>query len=165
MSANPNKLSNFWQELKRRRVIHVIIVYATAAFVIIELINNVTEPLSLPDWTPTLVIVILLVGFPLAVIFSWIFDVTSQGVQKTKQLKDVQKGEKSAVSSSWRIATYVSVVIIIGFIFFNIFSRNRISKDFSNLEKSIAVLPFENMSNSEEYSHLGDAITDEIILE
>ena len=45
----PNKLSQFWRELRRRRVVHVIIVYSTAAFVIIELVNNVYETLSLPD--------------------------------------------------------------------------------------------------------------------
>ena len=53
MPDSPNKLSQFWQELKRRRVIHVIIVYATAAFVIIELVNNIFEPLRLQEWTPT----------------------------------------------------------------------------------------------------------------
>ena len=61
----------------------MIIVYATAAFVIIELINNVFEPLSLPDWTPTMVIVILIIGFPFAIIFSWIFDVSTKGIKKT----------------------------------------------------------------------------------
>ena len=119
MSQKPNKLSRFWQELKRRRVIHVIIVYATAAYVIIELINNVTEPLNLPEWTPTLIIIILFVGFPLAIIFSWIFDVTPEGIEKTKPSKEINKGEKVLVPNSWRIATYVSVMIIIGLIAFN----------------------------------------------
>jgi len=58
MDNNPNKLSRFWQELKRRNVGRVVAVYAGAAFVIIELINNITEPLRLPDWTPTFVIVL-----------------------------------------------------------------------------------------------------------
>ena len=80
MPDNPNKLSQFWKELKRRRVIHVIIVYATAAFIIVELVNNVFEPLRLPEWTPTLVILILAIGFPIALIFSWIFDVTVEGI-------------------------------------------------------------------------------------
>jgi len=79
----PNKLSRFWQELKRRKVIHVIVVYASAALVIIELINNITEPLRLPEWTPTLVIVLLSIGFPLAIIFSWIYDISSKGITKT----------------------------------------------------------------------------------
>ena len=58
MPTNPNKLSQFWQELKRRRVVHVILVYTTAAFVIIELVNNVYETLNLPDWTPALTLII-----------------------------------------------------------------------------------------------------------
>ena len=82
MSHIPNRFIQFWQELKRRRVIHVIIVYATAAFVIIELVNNVFEPLRLPDWTPTMVIVVLVIGFPFAIIFSWIFDVSLKGITK-----------------------------------------------------------------------------------
>jgi hypothetical protein len=64
----PNKLSQFWQELKRRNVVRVVTVYAGAAFVIIELINNVYEPLRLPEWTPTLVIVLLAIGFPIVII-------------------------------------------------------------------------------------------------
>jgi TolB-like protein/Tfp pilus assembly protein PilF len=150
MSSNPNKISQFWQELKRRRVIHVIVVYATAAFVIIELINNVTEPLNLPDWTPTFVIVILAIGFPLAIIFSWIFDVTPEGIEKTKPIRDIQDREKMMVPNSWRIATYASVVIIIGLVAINVFGgRNRVIID-ESLDKSIAVLPFRNDSPDEE---------------
>jgi hypothetical protein len=51
MSDSPNKLSQFWQELKRRKVIHVITVYAAAAFVILELVDIITKPFGLPDWT------------------------------------------------------------------------------------------------------------------
>ncbi len=94
MPGNPNRLSRIWDELKKRRVIHVIVVYATASFVILELINNITEPLRLPEWTPTLVIIILLVGFPPAIIFSWIFDITPEGVEKTKPSKRLPENEK-----------------------------------------------------------------------
>jgi len=66
------KLSQFWQELKRQNVIKVIAMYAGAAYVLIELVNNVVEPLNLPDWTPRLIIIIALVGFPIMVILSWI---------------------------------------------------------------------------------------------
>jgi uncharacterized membrane protein len=75
MPPSPNNLSQFWQELKRRRVIHVIIVYATAAVVIIGLVSDVYESLQLPDWTPTLVLLLLVIGFPFAIIFSWIYDI------------------------------------------------------------------------------------------
>ena len=68
MSQKRSKISQFWQELKRRRVVHVITVYASASFVLIELVNNLTEPLNLPDKLATIVVVILAVGFPLAII-------------------------------------------------------------------------------------------------
>ena len=71
MADRPKKRSNFFQELKRRNVYRVIAMYAGAAFVIIELINNITEPLHLPEWTPTLVILLLAIGFPIVIIFSW----------------------------------------------------------------------------------------------
>ena len=95
MSDNPGKLSQFWQELKRRKVIYVITVYASASFVIIELVNNVLEPLNLPDRTPTVAIIVLAIGFPLAVILSWIFDMTPKGVEKTKPIGTVQGRDKS----------------------------------------------------------------------
>jgi len=71
MPINPNRLSQFWQELKRRRVVHLITVYASSAFVIIELINNLAEPLNLPPKLLTIVVIVLAVGFPLAIILSW----------------------------------------------------------------------------------------------
>ena len=120
MSANPNKLSQFWKELKRRRVIHVITVYASAAFVIIELINNLAEPLSLPQNLLTIVVIILAVGFPLAIILSWLYDLTSEGVEKTKPIEEVKAGDKTGVPNAWKIATYVSFVVIIGLVTFNI---------------------------------------------
>ncbi len=86
MPANPNRLSRFWQELVRRKVVHVIVVYASVAFVIIELITNVSEPLRLPEWMPTLVILILIVGFPIAVILSWFFDLSFKGFVKTEAI-------------------------------------------------------------------------------
>ena len=91
MADHPNKLSRFWQELKRRKVIYVITVYASAAFVIIELVNNVLEPLNLPENLSTIVIIALGVAFPIVVILSWIFDVTPKGLEKTKP---VDGGEK-----------------------------------------------------------------------
>jgi len=94
MVGHQNRLSRFWQELKRRRVIHVITVYASAAFVIIELIGNLTEPLNLPANLSTIVIIVLVVGFPLAIILSWIYDLTSGTFERTKPIEDIQESER-----------------------------------------------------------------------
>ena len=92
MPDSHNKFVQFWNELKRRRVIHVTIVYSTAAFIIIELVNNVFEPLRMPEWTPTVVILILIIGFPVAVILSWFFDLTFKGIVKTTDLRSQMEG-------------------------------------------------------------------------
>ncbi len=95
MSQKRFLISQFWQELKRRRVVHVITVYASASFVLIELVNNLTEPLNLPPRLSTIVVIILAVGFPLAVILAWIYDLTPIGIEKTKvEQKKQRKGKK-----------------------------------------------------------------------
>jgi TolB-like protein len=151
MSGNPGKLSQFWQELKRRKVVHVITVYATAAFVIIELVNNVVEPLNLPDRTPTFVIILLIIGFPLAVILSWVFDLTPKGVEKTKPLSESQEGEKQVTPNGWKIATIVSFVVIIGLIIFNLVGGSKQLR--AGDIQSLVVLPFDNFTGDEDLEY------------
>jgi len=159
----PNKLFQFWQELKRRRVIHVIVVYATAAFVILEAVDIIFPRLNFPDWTVTFVMILLAVGFPIALIFSWIFDVTPEGLEKTKPSQEIPKEARSRTPNSWRIATYISVVIIIGLIAFNIFGSRRGARINDSLEKSIAVLPFLNLSGDPGQDYICEGLTGEII--
>ncbi len=159
----PEKPNNFWQELKRRKVIRVITVYAGAAFVIIELTNNITEPLSLPEWVPTLVIVLLAIGFLISIVMSWVYDITPEGVQKTKSLRKSQKGDNISGSKGWKIATYLSIAVIIALLSINILGKKRNTQEFAELEKSIAVLQFENLGSDEEQEWFSEGITDIII--
>jgi len=103
-------LQRFWQELKRRRVFRVVAMYAGAAFVIIELTNNVAEPLGLPGWIPTAVILILIIGFPVTAILSWIFDLTPEGVKKTGAIED--SGEYQITLEAGRRKLRLSDIVI-----------------------------------------------------
>ena len=158
----PNKLSKFWQELKRRKVTRVITVYGAAAFVIIEVTNNIADSLDLPHWISKWVIILLGIGLLLSLIFSWIFDFTPEGIQKTKPADTIQEAEKQTTSNRWKIATFISIVIIIAMIVFNVAGNIKRSSNILRLAKSIAVLPFENWSYGEEFEYLGDAIANEI---
>ncbi len=151
MHDSPNKLSQFWQEFKRRKVIYVITVYASAAFVIIELVNNVVEPLNLPERTPTIAIIVLAIGFPIAVILSWIFDLTPKGVEKTKPLTEGQVEERPAVQNRWKIATYVSIAVIIGLITINLMGGPTRLK--AGDIQSLVVLPFENFTGDDQLEY------------
>jgi len=152
MAGYQNKLSRFWQELKRRRVIHVITVYATAAFVIIELVGNLTEPLNLPTSLSTIVIIVLAVGFPLAIILSWLYDLTSGSFERTKPVEDLPEEEKVKVPNAWKIATYVSFVVISGLLVFNIATRSDLIKP--GMIQSLVVLPFNNYTGDENLDYV-----------
>ena len=108
MAHKTNSFKRFWKELKRRKVVHVITVYAATAFVILELVNMVARPLQLPDWTEAFVIVLLCIGFVISVFVSWIYDITPTGVKKTKPVSEVQHNDHTTapVSRGWKIATF-----------------------------------------------------------
>jgi TolB-like protein/Tfp pilus assembly protein PilF len=160
----PNKLTQFWQELKRRNVVRVITVYAGAAFVIIELINNITEPLRLPEWIPTFVIVLLAIGFPFVIIFSWIYDVHPEGrIVKTEPASKVISEGTTKDSKGWKIASYVSFVIILTLLFFQFLDFREKNAAGADMRKAIAVLPFDNLSGDPEQEYFSDGITDDIL--
>ena len=74
---------SFLGEIKRRKVFQVVVVYLVVAWLIMQVVDVVNEPLSLPDWFDTVVILILAIGFFLAVILSWAYDITPDGVVRT----------------------------------------------------------------------------------
>jgi len=157
----PNKISRFWQELKRRNVFRVITVYAGAAFVILELVDMVREPFELPNWSFKLVIVILSIGFIIAVILSWVYDIHPEGgVVKTEPVDQGKAEDKSKSSNSWKIASYISFVVIVFLIVLNVIPHSGKSE---KLEKSIAVLPFQDFSTDPNQESMCMGLTDEII--
>jgi TolB-like protein len=157
-------LEGFWNELKRRKTIRVITVYAAAAFIILQLVDIIAKPLQLPDWTLTLVIVLLIIGFIIAALLSWIYDITPTGVKKTKSVSHSQTNVtvKPEASNTWKIISYVSIVIIIAMVAFNIVSKKS-SENIINLEKTIAVLPFRNLSNDSTQLYFCDGFMDDIL--
>ncbi|MGM0666447.1 MAG: tetratricopeptide repeat protein [Bacteroidota bacterium] len=164
----PEKPQNFWQELKRRKVFRVITMYAAAAYVIIELSNNIVEPLRLPEWVPTLIIVLLVTGFPFAVIFSWIFDITPKGIQKTKPAKI--SGRKEPVSKSAKrklkvsdIVIAVLLIAVIILVYPKIFKPDKLQELSSEDEVTIAVMPFQNMTGDTTWNIWQEGIQNELI--
>ena len=152
MTNIPNKLSQLWQELKRRRVVNVITVYASAAFVIIELISNLAEPLNLPPNLLTIVIIVLAVGIPLTIILTWLYDLTSEGIEKTKPIEEVEEGEITVIPNAWKIATYISFAVIVGLLTFNIFGSTKELR--AEDIKSLLILPFDNFTGDDQLDYV-----------
>ena len=148
--AGLSQTAKFWKELKRRKVIKVIIVYASMSFVVLELLSILIEPLFLPDWVMTLVIVLLALGFPIVIVFSWIFDITPSGIEVTQSLNQDgnQPNEADNRKKSFLYAALIGVllVVVVMLAYPKVFKSDEASLN-PDLEKSIAVLPFKNDSN------------------
>jgi tetratricopeptide (TPR) repeat protein/TolB-like protein len=163
MADSSNKFSRFLLELKRRKTDRVLVMYAAAAFVVLQLADILIGGLSLPDWIMTLIIIIVATGFPIAAIFSWVFDITPGGIEKTKPVTGIRKGKLEAQLRTWKEATMISLIIIIALIIFNIVRGNIYSSEIKRAEKTIAVLPFDNLTPNEIFPYTTDVITTIII--
>jgi TolB-like protein len=165
MSQKLNSFERFWQELKRRKVVQVITVYVAIAFGILQLVDIIGPSLKWPEWTMTFIIVLLCIGFIIAIFLSWIYDITPAGLRKTKPVSAVKHIDQTTAptSSGWKIATYVSGLIIVVLVAFNFISRRSLNSDISKLEKSIAVLPFINDSPNDSNQYFINGIMEEIL--
>ncbi len=159
------RFSRFWLELKHRKTDRVLVVYAAAAFTIIQLVPTLQSALFLPDWTTTVVIIVLAVGFPISAILSWFYDISPGRIEKTKPLGEAKRPPVQKELRRWKSATLISVMIIIILVLFNIISSSIEASEIKQAEKTIAVLPFENHSSDIELSNIGEVLESIIISE
>ncbi len=148
-------MTGFFEEVKRRKVYRVAAAYIIAAGGIIQLASATFPAWELPNWSLRLVILLLLVGFPIALIFAWAFDITSQGIRATPDTPAPRTRRRR--NMIMLIATGVIVSAIAGF-----FLLPRISSA-RKIDKSIAVLPFENLSDEKENAYFADGVQDDVL--
>jgi TolB-like protein/Tfp pilus assembly protein PilF len=127
------------------------------------LASIIVDPLKLPEWFLPMVIVLLCIGFIIAVILSWIYDIKSEGgIVKTEPAHRAKAEDLPASSNSWKIASYISFLVIVAFVVFYLVGNNKKSFDISKLEKSIAVLPLKYLSEDLNKQYLADGVLDAI---
>ena len=169
MVSDPNRIARFWLELKRRKVIRLISVYAAASFVLLELLDIITEPLRLPEWTMAFIIVLLCVGFIVAVILSWIYDYGPEGVIRTESIEDTKEQESPSVPVKKRVKTsavVIAALIVVAVIlaYPKIFRKDKLEGIMdTDGEISIAVLPFVDMSPDHDQEYFCEGMAEEII--
>ena len=146
-------MSGFFQEVQRRKVYRVAAAYIIAAGFIIQIGSAVFPAWELPSWTFRLVVVLLLIGFPIALILAWAYDVTPQGIRATKKIAAETHLRRNMIML---IATGVIVSAAAGFFLLPRASARKI-------DKSIAVLPFQNLSDEKENAYFADGMQDDIL--
>src|SRR5438132_8366301 len=149
-------MSGFFEEVKRRKVYRVAVAYVIAAGGIIQLASAAFPAWELPNWSQRLVIVLLLIGFPIALILAWAFDVTPEGVRVTEPLPSLPSRPRGRRNLVILLGIGLLVSAIAGFFILPRASAHK-------LEKSIAVLPFQNLSDDKENAYFADGIQDDIL--
>ncbi|MCH7938635.1 MAG: tetratricopeptide repeat protein [Candidatus Marinimicrobia bacterium] len=167
MPEPTSKFAAFVAELRRRRVFRVAAVYAGTTFVIIQIIDGTFAVMGIPDWISRLIIVLLLVGFPIAIGLAWAFDITDEGIVRTGKAADVPAPRAGGKPFTSNRALIVIAVLAVAF---GVWSRwggtgeTAVSVSEPALgPKSIAVLPFANLSDSQEDEYFSAGVTDDII--
>ena len=147
-------MSGFFEEVQRRKVYRVAAAYIIAAGFIIQIGSAVFPAWELPGWAFRFVVVLLLVGFPIALILAWAYDVTPQGIRATPTLSTAGSNRRRNVIMLVGIGVIISAAA--GF-----FLLPRVSA--RKVEKSIAVLPFQNLSDEKDNAYFADGVQDDIL--
>jgi TolB-like protein/Tfp pilus assembly protein PilF len=153
LEFEPFFMNGFFDEVKRRKVYRVAVAYIIAAAGMIQLASAAFPAWDLPNSALRLVIVLLLIGFPLALVLGWIFDVTPQGIRATPT---AALGTHRRSNLIMLVAAGVIISAVAGF-----FLLPRVSAH--KVDKSIAVLPFENASNEPNTEYLSEGISEALI--
>jgi len=153
-------MTSFFHELKRRKVYRVAVTYVVAGGGIIQLASAVFPAWELPNWSLRLVIMLLLLGFPIALMLAWAFDVTPEGIRATPVLAPDASSDVAKRHRRRNISLLVGLGLIVSAVAgFFLLPRAGAMR----MEKSIAVLPFQNFSDKPENAYFADGIQDDIL--
>jgi TolB-like protein/Tfp pilus assembly protein PilF len=159
---------NFFSELKRRNVYKVAVAYAVVGWLVVQVATQTFPFFEVPNWSVRLVILLVVIGFPIALIIAWAFELTPAGLKRTESTDEPSR--TTASSRTWIYVVIAGAALSIGLFFVGRYTatstRDRADerRDTGSLpEKSVAVLPFENLSDDKANAYFVDGMQDEVI--
>jgi TolB-like protein/Tfp pilus assembly protein PilF len=152
-------VTSLFEELKRRRVFKVLASYAVVAWLLIQIVVTVADPLGLPAWSKTLVIVALAIGFPVCAALAWVYDITAHGVERTAAAAagSAHDAAPAKLDRWWLTIAAAAIVLVV------------LTGSYLVIEKPapafdrLAILPFENRAADDATRYLGDGIRDSLV--
>src|SRR5205823_5443628 len=156
-------------ELKRRNVYKVAVAYAVVGWLLIQVATQVFPFFQIPDWSVRLVVLAIVIGFPIALVIAWAFELTPEGLKRTEDV-DLAKAKRPK-SYAWIYIVVVGAVFSIGLFFIGRYTARNTSgaarpgaaAASTIAQKSIAVLPFENLSEEKANAYFAEGVQDEIL--
>ena len=155
-------LEKFFTELKRRNVYKVAVAYAVVAWLLIQVATQVFPFFEVPNWAVRLVVLLIIIGFPIALVIAWAFELTPEGLKRT-EVADAVPAQRSR-SRAWIYVVLIAGALSAGLFFLGRFTASTKQSVLAEVSsKSIAVLPFDNLSRDPDNAYFASGIQDEII--
>src|SRR6266436_936528 len=158
--------ANFFAELKRRNVYKVAVAYAVVGWLLAQIATQIFPFLEIPNWVVRLVIVLIAIGFPIALVIAWAFETTPEGIKRTEVADAAHEHSRG---KTWIYVVVIGAIVSIGLFLLGRYSAATYDAGSARAEpaaipaKSIAVLPFENLSDDKNTAYFSDGITEEIL--
>jgi TolB-like protein/Flp pilus assembly protein TadD len=160
-------MNDFFAELKRRNVYKVALAYIVAGWALSQGIAQVLPVFNVPNWIIRLIVLLVIIGLPIALALAWMFEITPQGIKRT------ETADAMLISARQKQRAWIYVVVVGGFLSIGLFLLGRYTAQTPRqsetatgaalLQKSIAVLPFENLSGNPENAYFTQGIQEEIV--
>jgi TolB-like protein/Tfp pilus assembly protein PilF len=155
---------NFFSELKRRNVYKVAVAYAVVGWLLVQVATQVFPFFEIPNWAVRLTVLAIAVGFPIALVIAWAFELTPQGIRRTE---DVEITATRSRGVTWIYIAVVSAILSVALFVLGRYTANtrapRHTQAATTPQKSIAILPFENLSEEKANAYFAEGIKDEIL--
>src|SRR5438270_8957767 len=148
------RIDTFFTGLKRRNVYKVAVAYAIVGWLLVQVATQVFPFFEIPNWAVRLVVLAIVIGFPVALVLAWAFELTPEGVQRSEAVTRPSRGR------AWLYVVVLAAFASLGL--FLIVRHPRAPNESSN-SKSIAVLPFESLSDDKSNAYFAEGIQDEIL--
>ena len=155
------KPGNFFAELKRRNVYKVAIAYAVVAWLLMQVATQVFPFLEIPNWAIRLVIMLIVIGFPIALVIAWAFELTPEGIKLTESAD--REAAKPSRNKAWIYIIIVAAALSVVLFFVGRYTAPKVTRSSQSLAKSIAVLPFENLSRDPDNAYFTEGIKEEVL--
>jgi adenylate cyclase len=157
------KINNFFAELKRRNVYKVAVAYMVGGWALSQGIAQVFPVFDVPNWAIRLIVLLIIIGFPVAIVLAWAFEITPEGIKRTEDVD--LSGQRVPRKYVWLYVVIIGALVSVGLFFLGRYTVGNGSNTARNElpAKSIAVLPFENLSDDKNTAYFSDGITEEIL--
>jgi TolB-like protein/Flp pilus assembly protein TadD len=154
---------SFFSELKRRNVYKVAVAYAVVGWLLVQVTTQVFPIFEIPNWALRLIVLAIIIGFPIALVIAWAFELTPEGIKRTEDV-DPAVSTRQPRKHAWIFVIIVGALLSVGLFFVGRYTaRSNNASSTELLAKSIAVLPFDNLSHDPDNAYFAEGVQDEIL--